>query len=135
MKVAAVTALVVGVLALLSVPSESQPDLSKVLVGKWEGNAPRASGGDPRRTLVFESVRQEGGRWIAEAKFGIPGRPLVPVDVTLDVTGAIVRVQFSPGIGFNWDLTLLSDKLLAGSIRRQTSLGHVEGSITLEKTQ
>ena len=44
----------VGVMAAES--ARGQSDLSKVLIGKWEGDVQLPGRGDPKRTLVIDSV-------------------------------------------------------------------------------
>ena len=111
-KIVVVAVILVAALHLLvPVPSEAQADLAKVLVGRWEGGA--------QAVLIFDSVRQEDGRWVAVAKFGARGQPPRPVNVTIDASGNTVTVQFKPLATIKWQLTLRGESVLDGVVRDQ----------------
>jgi hypothetical protein len=115
-KIVVAILLVAGLLALVPLPSASQADLSKVLIGRWEGGN--------EAVLLFESVRQEGDRWVAIAKFGGRGQPPRPVDVTMEVSGGGVTLHFKPAPDFEWKLALRGDAALDGTVRTR---GRVAG--------
>ncbi len=120
MKNASASAVALALLALPLVLSAGQVEVSKLLVGEWKGNIEGRWGAGqwarPRpRTLVIHSVREEKGRWIVEARWGLPGRRLYPVDVTLEVDGSDVSLRFpTPKGGGKVDLDLRKERYLVG---------------------
>jgi hypothetical protein len=49
----------------------AQADLAKALVGTWKGELQTLTKkGDPVLTLIISSVKQEGGKWVADARLG-----------------------------------------------------------------
>lgn len=131
MKTLSVAAAVV-LLGLAFVPSEAQVDVGKVLVGRWEGELERPKGpGAYRphafqpsreqpvegRTLVIQGVRAEGAKWIVtRAQFGITGKPLGRVEVTLDMVGNDVTLHFTTGAGAEAKLKLTGENALVGTL-------------------
>jgi hypothetical protein len=131
MKTVFVTALAV-LLALAFVPSQAQTDLSKVLIGKWEGELEKPKGPGAHRpkafrpsteqpvdgrTLVIQEVREEGGKWVVtRAQYGITGKRLGRVDVTLDMMGNEVTLQFETGAGSQAKLKLTGENALVGTL-------------------
>jgi hypothetical protein len=101
----------------------AQVDVAKALVGKWEGRVGREIQGPelpPERILVISAVREQDGKWVAEARYGIPGRNLGKVEPTVQVTGNDILVEFvSPGIrgGSQVQLRLQGERVLIGTLR------------------
>ncbi len=75
MKAALACAGAVMTLVLSTIPTSAQVDLAKVLVGKWEGQA-QLTRDSPGRTLIISSVRERGGKWVADGTFGDPEKRL-----------------------------------------------------------
>ena len=101
---------------------DAQGDLAKVLVGKWEGQLDVSGltgvGFPPERTLIIESVRGESGEWVVEAKFGVTGRRLVPVNVGVETVGSEIILRFVTADNSRVKLTLLKEKYLDGQVER-----------------
>jgi hypothetical protein len=130
MKTASVTTVLV-VLAFALVLSEAQTDLSRVLVGKWEGEIERpqvtrpkggkqAGGAVERREntrfLILEKIHEQGGRWVVDkASFGQEGKTPKPVEVSLQVSGGEVSVEFETEAGAKVKLRLSGDNVLSGT--------------------
>ena len=97
------TSLLVAALALVmlgsTVANAEEMDLSKALVGKWEGEMTKGPKDKAQRnnarTLVIGQVRKQDGKWIVEdAKWGVTGQELGPIEVTLEVNGGVPTLQF-----------------------------------------
>ena len=132
MKIVSAAALVLILVAFALVPSQAQVDLTKVLVGKWEGELERPkghTGQHPKafrhsteqpqdaRTLVIQEVREEDGKWVVtKAQYGITGKKLSRVDVTLDVRDNQVTLQFETGAGSQAKLKLTGENALVGTL-------------------
>ncbi len=130
MKTASVAAVVV-VLAFVLVFSEAQTDLSRVLVGKWEGEieqpqVTRQKGGkqaggaverrENTRFLILEKIHEQGGKWVVDkASFGQEGKTPKPVEVSLQVSGGEVNVEFETEAGAKVKLRLSGDNVLSGT--------------------
>ena len=99
--------------------SQAQVDLSKILVGKWEGAIEGAHTwrGGPYRTLIIQSAREEGGALRVEAMYGITGLSVSPVNVTVEGAGGEVILRFLTGANSQVTLTLYKEKHLEGSFR------------------
>ena len=110
-----------AVLALAVAPSWAQTDLSRVLVGRWEGQV-ELQGGTLPRVLIIISAREQGGQWSVEAKYGPKGR-LAPVEVTVEQSGGNVVLKLPAAEGReggsrNLELTLQKDgKHLLGTVQ------------------
>jgi hypothetical protein len=96
--------------------STQSVDLSRVLVGRWEGEVfiPRDIN-PPGRVLEVRSVTQQGDKWLIDAQYGILGRNLSPVDVSVDRAGGETVLEFRTGANAIAKLTL-SGRLLAGPL-------------------
>jgi len=69
-------------------------------------------------TLVIESIRQQGEKWIADrAKWGAVGQDARPIKVTLEVTDGDVFVRFVTPRNHSVDLKLDKGKSLLGSAK------------------
>lgn len=112
-------------------PSWAQVDLSKVLVGRWEGEGqgpkvrtgyrpkgrkPYKDKSEDDRTLVIGQVREQEGKWIVEgAKYGRAGERLHGVEVVLDVNGDDVVIQFDTRDDAHMKLKLTKENFLVGT--------------------
>ena len=103
-------------MALAPPRSEGQIDAPKILVGKWEGQiqVSRTVSPFPDRTLAIKSVREQEGKWLVEARFGVTGRRLEPVDVTLKVVGEELTLHFRTSAGADVKLSLYKKEYLDG---------------------
>jgi hypothetical protein len=90
--------------------------VTKILVGTWEGELliPRDPN-PPGRTLVITSLRLEGTHGSAQARYGISGGALAPVNIAVEVSGKVATLTFSTGISAQITLTLQGEKSLAGT--------------------
>jgi hypothetical protein len=123
-------------LALVGVGG-AQGDLTKALVGKWEGDVQLSGAAETGRTLVIQSVTRQDGNWAGVGRFGITGKGLGAVTLEIDPSGPTVRFTIA-GSGTAVDLTLTKDgKWLSGTSRfRAGSLvGDPNRAIRLEKKE
>ncbi len=148
MRIVSVAAVVV-LLALVVIPTEAQMDLSKVLVGKWEGKF-QTEDRDRRvkgrtvnvertehlRTLIIGQVREQDGKWIVgNVKFGETGKPLGAVIVTLEMAGGEANIQFITGAGNPVKLRLSKEDLLVGTISVSSISGSAFRPIEFKKAE
>jgi hypothetical protein len=115
-----------GLLAVILVvvtqgPLPAQPDLPKLLVGRWEGQISGIPLGEfgPSRTLVIKSVREKDGKWVAPASYGVTGKAMGDTEVTVQVVDGTPILDFvTPGIagGHKVSLKLVGDTL-SGTFR------------------
>jgi hypothetical protein len=90
--------------------------VTKILVGTWEGELRIPDDRNPPgRTLVITSLRLEGTRGSAQARYGISGGPLAPVTIAVEVSGKVATLTFSTGISAQITLTLQGEKSLGGT--------------------
>lgn len=120
MRAALSGVIILGLVISTTVPLPAQTEIAKILVGKWEGRAlfPHQKGHrpDPDRTLVVRSVREQEGRWIVEADYGITGKNLKPVDVSLKVSGQEAVLEFRGPADEEVKLTLEKGEFLDGTV-------------------
>ena len=127
------TSLLVAALAFVmlgsTVANAQGMDLSKALVGKWKGEMTKGlrdtGQRNNARTLVIGQVRKQDGKWIVDdAQWGVTGKGLHPVQVTLEVDGGVPKLQFKfksekgrgKGTGTTSAKLSLSDGLLVGTL-------------------
>lgn len=103
----------VGGMALES--ARGQSDLSKVLIGKWEGDVQLPGRGDPKRTLVIDSVDASGKS--AQGRWGIAGKGLGRVSIAIEDDAGKVWLKFTTGTNISIRLQLVGDKNLVGTNR------------------
>jgi hypothetical protein len=111
----------VGVFTVLLVvvilaPLWAQPDLPKLLVGRWEGQINGIPLGEfgPNRTLVIKAVKEKDGKWVAPAVYGVTGRGLGDTEITVQVVDGTPILDFvTPGVagGHKVSLKLVGDVL------------------------
>jgi hypothetical protein len=112
---------VAGLLAGTGVAA-AQADLSK-LVGTWKGELQQRTqkGADPTIVLIIKSVKQEDGKWVADARVGPTEDKTGKVNLEIDATGSKPSVRWTGGSGAAYDLSLLDDKNLVGTAVLTTS--------------
>ncbi len=72
----------------------------------------------PERTFIIESVRGESGEGAVEAKFGVTGRRLFPVNVGVETVGSEIILRFVTPDNTSVKLTLQKEKYLDGQLER-----------------
>jgi hypothetical protein len=92
----------------------AQTDLAKALVGTWRGELQnrfkKGAEATTALTLRITSVKQEGGKWIADGRFG-PN----PVKIDIDASGSKPSLHWTGAAGTVYDLSLHDDKNLVGT--------------------
>ncbi len=143
MRIPAVLGLAVAVILALVEGSHGQVDLTKVLVGTWEGEVKArmqrgaAAGADLK--LVITSVTQQDGKWIADGRLGGKDGRSAPVKVDVDPSGSKPSLRFKGAAGTDYSLTLFNDKEMVGTAtlttaQAKSSTGDRERDVRLEKT-
>jgi len=101
----------------------AQADLAKALVGTWKGELQYRSkkGEDPTRVLIIKSVKQEDGKWIADARWGATEGKTPAVKVDIDTSGSKPSLRWTAASGTAYDLSLFNDKELVGTAVLTTS--------------
>jgi len=117
--------------------------LGRQLIGTWEGSVwfVQITSENPRRLLHIYYVGQNGDQWVAEGRFGYPGRPLkrINIEVVVDKIGNDPWITFATPDVRPWiaRLQLMHGKHLMGHIKRPgTGWGlpqHVEPPLNLER--
>jgi hypothetical protein len=116
--------LVVAGLMLGTGVAAAQADLAKVLVGTWKGELQQRTqkGPDPELTLIIASVKQEGGKWVADARLGgAEGGKTAKVNIDIDTSGSKPSLRFKGAKGAEYDVSLFNDKELVGTAALTTS--------------
>ncbi len=104
----------------------AQVDLAKALVGTWKGELQQRTqkGADPVLTLIIASVKQEDGKWVADARLGgADAAKTAKVSIDIDTTGSKPALRFKGGSGVEYNVSLFSDKELVGTAVLTTSQG------------
>jgi len=111
-------------------PVVAQVDGVRLLIGKWEGDIERPQATKPKgkavgggvqsrentRILIFEKIHEQGGKWVVDkASFGQEGKTPKPVEVSLQVSGGEVNVEFETDAGSKAKLKLSGDNVLSGT--------------------
>jgi len=119
------------------VPSSvfAQADLEKSLVGRWEGEvATRQAKNVVNLVLTIKSLKQEGGKWTAEA---LAGRN--PVDLEVVTSGKQPSLRWTGANGWQYDLNLMDEKTMVGTVTLTTGSAGARGErdrpVKLEKTE
>ena len=119
-----------------------QADLAKALVGTWKGELQALTKkGDPVLTLIISSVKQEGGKWVADARLGgADAAKTRPVNIDIDTSGSKPSLRFKGAAGAEYNLNLFGDKELVGTTTLTTtqagrSTGSRDRSVKLEKKE
>jgi hypothetical protein len=117
----------------------AQADLAKTLVGTWQGELQQRTQkrADPTLVLIIKSVKQEDGKWGADARVGATEDKTAAVKVDIATIGAKPSLRWTGGKGTAYDLSLFSDKELVGTAVLTTGGGGGKGdrsrSVKLEK--
>ena len=119
----------------------AQVDVGKVLVGTWKGELQQRSqkDADPTLVLVIKSVKEENGKWMADARVGATEDKTAKVNLEIDTSGAKPAVRWTGGKRAVYDLSLLDDKNLVGTALLTTGAGGANRdrsrSVKLEKKE
>jgi hypothetical protein len=120
----------------------AQADLAKALVGTWKGELQTLTKqGDPVLTLIISSVKQEGGKWVADARLGgADAAKTRPANIDIDTSGSKPSLRFKGAAGAEYNLNLFGDKELVGtatltSAQAGRSTGSRDRSVKLEKKE
>ncbi len=119
----------------------AQVDVGKALVGTWKGELQQRSqkDADPTLVLVIKSVKEENGKWMADARVGATEDKTAKVNLEIDTSGAKPAVRWTGGKGAVYDLSLLDDKNLVGTALLTTGAGGANRdrsrSVKLEKKE
>lgn len=115
---------VAGLLAGTGVAA-AQADLAKALVGTWKGELQQRTqkDADPTLVLIIKSVKEEGGKWIADARVGATEDKTAKVNLDIDTSGSKPSLRWTGGKGAAYDLSLLDDKNLVGTAVLTTGAG------------
>lgn len=89
-------------------------DLAKKLVGRWEGVVDVKQ--DRGRTLVIQSIKNDGDQWSAEARYGTTGGGLARVKAKVVASGDEIALQFVSSANNPVTLQLINDKELNGTL-------------------
>ena len=140
-RAARVALFVVAGLLVSAGVAVAQVDVGKVLVGTWKGELQQRSqkDADPTLVLVIKSVKEENGKWMADARVGATEDKTAKVNLEIDTTGAKPAVRWTGGKGAVYDLSLLDDKNLVGTALLTTGAGGANRdrsrSVKLEKKE
>ena len=110
----------------------AQGDLAKALVGTWQGELQQRTqkGADPGLTLIITSVKQEGGKWVADARLGGAegGKTTAKVNIDIDTSGSKPALRFKGTKGTEYDVSLFNEKELVGTAVLITGVGAAHGT-------
>jgi hypothetical protein len=140
-RAARVTVFVMAGLVLGAGVAVAQADLAKALVGTWKGELQQRTkkGADPALTLVIDSVKQEGGKWVADARLGgAEGGKTAKVNIDIDTSGSKPSLRFKGATGTEYSLNLFGDKELVGTATlttNQAGRGARDRSVKLDKKE
>lgn len=140
-RAARVALFVVTGLMLGTGVAAAQADLAKALVGTWQGELQMRTkkGADPSLTLIIASVKQEGGKWVADARLGgADAAKTAKVSIDIDTSGSKPALRFKGVSGTEYNVSLFDDKNLVGSATLTTSQagrGERDRSVKFEKKE
>jgi hypothetical protein len=109
-------------------------DLTKKLIGKWEGT--RATKYGPFQTLIIKSVKREGDQLIATGNYGTTDKKLSPTKINVIANGndVVLELFFTSKIGNDIDLRLVGDELI-GLTEAARGRKRIHADMTLKKVQ
>jgi hypothetical protein len=129
-------ALMVSSAAWLVTPSaRAQVDLQKTLVGRWEGEvATRQAKNVTTVVLTIKSLKEEGGKWTAEALLGRS-----PVNLEIITSGPQPSLRWTGAQGWQYDVSVMDEKTMVGNVTLTTASGGSRGDrdrpVKLEKVE
>src|SRR4026209_2217508 len=115
--------------------AHAQQDLEKQLVGRWDGEvSTRQAKNVTTVVLTIKSLKEEGGKWTAEA---LAGRN--PVNLEIITTGKQPSLRWTGAQGWQYDLNLMDEKTMVGTVTLTTASGGSRGDrdrpVKLEKVE
>ena len=118
---------------LATTSAHAQADLEKTLVGRWEGEvSTRQAKNAFAVVLTIKSLKEEGGKWTAEA---FAGRN--PVNLEIDGSGKQPALRWTEANGAQYSANLTNEKTMVGTVTLTTAAGGSRGDrdrpVTLEK--
>jgi hypothetical protein len=138
-RAARVALFVVAGLLLTAGVASAQLDPTKVLIGTWKGELQQRTqkDADPTLVLIIKSVKQEGGKMVAEGRLGPTEEKTAPIKIDVDTSGAKPTLNFSSRSGAPYSLNLMDEKNLVGTvqIKNPSSRGERERQVKLEKKE
>jgi hypothetical protein len=127
---------------LVAVGAAAQVDLTKALVGTWEGEVKarmlRGPDAGAELKLTITSVTQQDGKWIGDGRLGGKDGRSAPVKVDIDTSGSKPQLRFKGASGTDYALTLFNDKQMTGTAtlttaQAKSSTGARDRDVVLEK--
>ena len=130
-----------GVLVLAAVTwlatsgAHAQADLEKQLVGRWEGEvSTRQAKNVTTVVLTIKSLKEEGGKWTADALLGRN-----PVNLEIITSGKQPSLRWTGAQGWQYDVNLMDEKTMVGNVTLTTASGGSRGDrdrpVKLEKVE
>jgi hypothetical protein len=113
--------------------AHAQADVEKTLVGRWEGEvSSRQAQNVTPVVLTIKSVKDEGGKWTAEA---LAGRS--PVNLEITTAGKQTSLRWTGASGWQYSVNLMDEKTMVGTVTLTTASGGSRGDrdrpVKLEK--
>jgi hypothetical protein len=104
--------LAAAVVWAVAADATAQTDLVQALVGRWEGEiSGRFHKNNPAVALVITSLEEDGGRWVAAARFGAS-----PVSLEADAGGKQPSLRWTSRNGTAYAVSLFDDRTLSGTV-------------------
>jgi hypothetical protein len=90
----------------------AQVDLARALVGRWEGEIAYRflKGTNPGLVVVITSVKEDGGKWTADARGGTKTSGLGPVKLEIDNSGKRPSLRWTGPTGVVYEVNLLDER-------------------------
>jgi hypothetical protein len=123
-----------AVMALMGCPAvaSAQAELAKTLVGTWRGELQarfkKGSETSTNLTLRITSVNQENGKWVGDGRLGP-----TPVKIDIDTSGSKPSLRFQGASGTGYDLSLLDEQSLVGTVGTATLTAGQAGQFERER--
>ena len=115
--------------------AHAQADLEKQLVGRWEGEvSTRQAKNVTTVVLTIKSVKEEGGKWTADALLGRN-----PVNLEIITSAKQPSLRWTGAQGWQYDVNLMDEKTMVGTVTLTTASGGSRGDrdrpVKLEKVE
>jgi hypothetical protein len=122
-----------GAAWLATSSAHAQSDLEKTLVGRWEGEvSTRQAQNVTPVVLTIKSLKEEGGKWTAEA---FAGRN--PVNLEISAAGKQTSLRWTGASGWQYSVNVMDEKTMVGTVTLTTASGGSRGDrdrpVKLEK--